>query len=60
MDEFIRIDGEPEPVCANCDSYKPEGCINMQSEWFNYKPLASYGCRSFFPNHDRWPEADHD
>lgn len=64
LEEFIRADGEPEPVCANCDCYAPKDgnpgkCVNTQSLWFNFSPQPLDGCSKFFPDHGRWPEADH-
>lgn len=60
VDRFIRNDGEPEPVCFNCDCYDGGRCINRLSAWFSFDPKPHDGCKRFFPDHKRWPEADHD
>jgi hypothetical protein len=52
-----RIDGEPEPMCANCDSWTAEPrrlCLIMME-----RTEPTDRCAKFFPDGRRWPEADH-
>lgn len=53
-------DEEPEAVCGNCDCYDADRrCINRLSFWFRFSPQPFDKCEKFFPDHKRWPEADH-
>jgi len=58
-EQFIRAGGEPQPVCANCDCFAAAKCVNRHSIWFNFNPQPHEGCEKFFPDHKRWPDADH-
>jgi len=58
MAHLTRPDGEPEPVCANCDSWTDKPlhlCLLIMKE-----TSAVDGCKKFFPDARKWPEADHD
>lgn len=55
---------EPDPICGNCDAYIGDlsgqnFCMNAKSEKYGLLPEADYGCKNFFPDPKRWPEADH-
>lgn len=56
-EKFAVAEDEPEPVCANCDSWsgEPKVCLHIQKQ-----TGATDGCRKFFPDPKRWPDADHD
>lgn len=60
--QFIGADGDPKPVCANCDCYASalKRCINRTSIWFTFNPQPHDGCERFFPDAKRWPDYDHD
>lgn len=63
-DPFFDPSDEPAATCGNCDSYIEDlnggwHCMNKRSIKYGLMPDADYGCRNFFPDPKRWPEADH-
>jgi hypothetical protein len=61
---FLVDEDEPVPVCGNCDYMMTdqEGrliCVNTESRHNAETVNTAHGCEKFFPDHKRWPEADH-
>jgi hypothetical protein len=64
-DQFFDPSDEPKAECGNCDSWIEDmnghhHCMNKQSIKYGLLPDVDYGCKNFFPDPRRWPEADHD
>ncbi len=60
-DPFFDPSDEPAAVCGNCDSHHLGHCINKQSVFFKFFSRGpTDGCDNFFPDPQRWPDADHD
>lgn len=52
-----KHDDEPEPLCVNCDSWTGNPlrlCLHI-----GQKTEPTDGCKKFFPDSLRWPDADH-
>jgi hypothetical protein len=68
-DEFFDPSEEPDPICANCNSFDRAGrpfddppfdsrCLNKQAR--RGRVTMADRCKHFFPDAKMWPDADHD
>lgn len=54
MTKIQRSVDEPESSCKNCDSWRKGRC----KRW-SVDTDPDFGCLEFFPDRQRWPDADH-